>query len=75
MYDADLALVQAEVVMTFDDWVRTLPRENAEIVTGGFPVPAVAYSSTGHLESPGRRGCWHRLPTISVGTRPGSGRD
>jgi tRNA threonylcarbamoyladenosine biosynthesis protein TsaB len=33
VYDADLRLVSPEVVMTYDDWLRTLPAGDVELIT------------------------------------------
>ncbi len=39
VYNAALEVVQPEIVMKFEEWVRTLPRD-VEIVANGFAVPA-----------------------------------
>ena len=33
VYDADLRLVSGEVVMKYDDWLRTLPAGNVQLIT------------------------------------------
>lgn len=39
VYDAALRAVREEVVMKFEDWLRTLPAGDVEIVNGGVAVP------------------------------------
>jgi tRNA threonylcarbamoyladenosine biosynthesis protein TsaB len=41
IYNAELELVQPETVLKFQDWIRTLPNAEIEIVTNGFAVPMV----------------------------------
>jgi tRNA threonylcarbamoyladenosine biosynthesis protein TsaB len=38
VYDAESRCIQREVVMKYDDWVRTLPEGDLEIVRGGMPL-------------------------------------
>ncbi len=42
VYNAALEVVQPEVVIKFEDWVRTLPKE-VEIITNGFAVPVTDF--------------------------------
>lgn len=38
VYDAESRSVRPEVVMKFDDWVRTFPEGDVEIVRGAMPL-------------------------------------
>jgi tRNA threonylcarbamoyladenosine biosynthesis protein TsaB len=38
VYDAESRCIRPEVVMKFDDWVRTFPEGDVEIVSGGMPL-------------------------------------
>jgi tRNA threonylcarbamoyladenosine biosynthesis protein TsaB len=43
VYDAELHVVQEEVVMRFDGWIAGLPQGEIEVVTTGFALPAQPY--------------------------------
>lgn len=39
IYDASLKVARDEVVISFDEWERSLPRQNIELITAGFEPP------------------------------------
>lgn len=43
MYDAELRVVQEEIVMPFEAWVSQLPDGDLEIITNGFELPAQSH--------------------------------